>query len=65
MTFGHHHDFLFTFSVSVERVTSLEEIENQGISTLDLLELVQASETELFNALRPVFIFSHPWLLIG
>jgi len=37
--------------VSVERVSSLEKIENQGISTLDLLELVQASETELFNAL--------------
>ena len=55
----------FIFSVSVERVSSLEEIENQGISTLDLLELVQASETELFNALRLVFIFSHPWYLIG
>jgi len=37
--------------VSVERVSSLDEIENQGISTLELLELVQASETELFNAL--------------
>ena len=39
-------------SVSVERVTSLDTIENEGISTLELLELVQASETELFNALR-------------